>query len=208
MMLKGLKTLVIVAVAGFAAACTPMFRSDVSTFHTNFAPSGQTVALTPMNPDRRDSLEFRQYANAIGLQIGRYGFRQAGDAEPDLIVGFDVTINDGREKLETYPTAAPNFRYWYGPGRWGYWGPYNPFWDTRFHDEIRATTVYKIELRVEFRQKDGTVLYEGRAETETGSNNLPKIVPLLAEALFTDFPGPDGQTRRVKLDLKGRDDLD
>ncbi|WCL54532.1 DUF4136 domain-containing protein [Gimibacter soli] len=206
MMFKQLKTLVIVAAAGFAAACTPMFRSDVSTFHSNFAPSGQTIALTPMNPDRRDSLEFRQYANMIGLQLGRYGFRQAGDNEPDLIAGFDITINDGREKIETYPSASRS-SFWYSRHYWGFWGPYDPFFDTRFHDELRATTVYRVELRVELRQKDGTMLYEGRAETETRSNNLPKLVPLLAEALFEEFPGPNGQTRHVKLDLTDRNDL-
>ena len=43
--------------------------------------------------------------------------------------------------------------------------------------------------RCEVRTKDGEKLFEGRAETETRKKDLPTTLPLLAEALFADFPG-------------------
>ncbi len=45
----------------------------------------------------------------------------------------------------------------------------------------------------------GKRYYEGRAETSGGSDSLPQAMPVLIRALFTDFPGNDGQTRRVDV---------
>lgn len=190
------------------SACSSNIRSNVTTFHEITAPGGERVLLTPMNPEKQDSIEFRQYADVIAAQLQGYGYKETGDGEPELIAGFDVTINDGREKLVTRPGLAP-YPYW-STGYWGYgrfwrssvfFGPYGGFGAFGPYDtDVVARTVYLATLKVELRKPDGTLVYEGRAETETRRKDLPKIMPYLAKALFEQFPGNSGETRRVVIE--------
>ena len=49
------------------------------------------------------------------------------------------------------------------------------------------------------RRADGQRLFEGRAEAASMSDRLPYLVPNLVEALFTDFPGRNGETVRISV---------
>ncbi len=196
------------------SACASNFRSDVSTFHELTAPGGERVVLTPMNPEKKDSLEYRQYADVLAQSLSGYGYKETGEDEPELIAGFDVTINDGREKLYSRPGFGPypywNAGYWsygrywrspfFGGGFRGGFGGFGGFGGGFGNNDIVARTVYKATLTLELRKPDGTLVFEGRAETETRRNDLPKVMPLLAEALFQDFPGNSGKTRRVVVE--------
>ncbi|MCJ9429918.1 DUF4136 domain-containing protein [Kordiimonas marina] len=197
---KLLNRIVLIAALTMLSACASTFRSDVTTFISEPVPTAGKVAVIPMDEKKRDSLEYRDYAAIIGSKLATLGYTQAGNDKPDLIVGFDVLINDGREKIETRPTAHASF-YWTSGWYWGrFWGPYpaDPFW----HDtDLVARTVYNVMLKMEVRKPNGDLIYEGRAESEVRSRVLPELVPKLAEALFKDFPGENGKTKRVVIDL-------
>jgi len=201
-----MKTLFIRAglILGFVtlAACSTVFRSDVATFHEITVPGGERVMLTPMIAEKSDSIEFQQYANILAGHLQKYGYKQPGEEEPQLIAGFDVTINDGREKLENRLSPYSGFGYW-GRGYWSYgryWAPIYPtFYDAWDDTEVVARTVYTATLTMELRTPDGTLIFEGRAETETRRKDLPKVMPYLAAALFENFPGESGVTRRVVI---------
>ncbi len=198
--MKILQKILLLACAVALGACTSSFRSNVATFHEMGAPGGEKVVLTPMNPDKYDSIEFSQYAGALAGHLKSYGYVEAGEDQPELIVGFDVSINDGREKLRNSHNA---FAHPYWDVRWPrgrYWGSffYDPFYN--HHDSVVvAGTYYTATLSLELRKPDGEIVFEGRAETETRSKALPEIVPFLAEALFQSFPGESGVTRKVVI---------
>lgn len=198
------------------SACASTFRSDVTSFHVATPPAGAKVVLVPIDESRQDSLEYRQYASAIQGILEQSGFVGARDDAPDYVIGFDVAVNEGREKFRTYPAGGFAGSVWWNRGyAWGGW------WDPFFGGpgfggpgfagpgfggtNVTARTVYRAELRVEIREPDGTMIFEATAETESRSRSLPALVPLLAEALFEDFPGANGVTRRVKIDLEGRE---
>ncbi len=197
--MKLFQKLLLLTCAVALGACTHSFRTNVATFHEMGVPGGEKVVLTPMNPEKHDSLEYRQYAGALASHLKSYGYLEAGKNQPELIVGFDVTINEGREKLRNRPNPFPH-PYW--DVRWprgSYWGSfvYDPFYS---HDTVVvAGTYYTATLSIELRKPDGQLIFEGRAETETRSKALPEIVPLLAEALFQNFPGENGVTRKVVI---------
>lgn len=181
------------------SACTYSFRSNVATFHEMGAPGGERVMLTPINPDKKDSLEYRQYAGALAAHLKSYGYVEAGENKPELIAGFDVSINDGREKLRNRP-APFSHHYWDSSWTWGrYWGhPFSHPFD-HYDNQIVAGTVYTATLTLELRKPDGELVFEGRAETETRAKALPEVVPILADALFQSFPGESGITRRIVI---------
>jgi len=184
-------------------ACATGIRSNVATFHEITVPGGERVMLTPILAENADSLEFQQYANILAGHLQNYGYKQPGDMEPQLIAGFDVTINDGREKLENRLSLRSSF-YWQR-GFWSYghyWAPIFPTYHDPFFDDNRvvARTVYTAVLTLELRKPDGEMVFEGRAEIETRHKDLPKVMPYLAAALFETFPGENGVTRRVVIE--------
>ncbi len=80
----------------------------------------------------------------------------------------------------------------FGPGfGWGGGG---------FDNGIDVTTVFNsgIDLKID-RRADGKRLFEGKAEAASTSNRLPYLVPNLVQAMFTGFPGNNGETVRIKI---------
>ena len=185
-------TLVLTALA--ITACTPSFRSNVTSFHDVPLTAGKTIAIIPMDEEMHGSIEFANYAALVGAELESRGYNQAGDKEPELIVGMSYTVNDGREKISQ---TGIGFNYWNHVGAYGNWATYEPH--RAGLNRLSLNTVYKIEVKFEIRTPTGETLYETRADTETRDGRLTVIVPQLVEAIFSDFPGANGETRRVVL---------
>lgn len=197
-----LKPILSLVVLTTLAACSTGFRSNVTSFHIEVPPAGARVQMTPINENKKDSLEFKAYGDMIQATMGRAGFARADSGSPDYIVGYDVIINDGREKIRSFGGVGFNRGFW-GPG-WGYGGFWGPAWGGGAGfgaGNITSRTVYRAELAVEIRKPDGTMVFEGRAEADTRKRSLPELVPMLAEALFREFPGENGKTRRVSITM-------
>ncbi|WP_262693489.1 DUF4136 domain-containing protein [Kordiimonas aquimaris] len=202
------RTATIVVAALVLSACASSFKSNVTSFHSETPPAGARIALTPLDEKRSDSLAFKQYANDIVRAAQRSGFVGANGGEADYIVSFDVAVNDGREKIRS------NFA---GGGFGGFGGGFGgPFWHPGFGwggyggfggfggGNVSSRTIYRAELHIEIRKQDGTMVFESTAETDTRKRSLPELVPLLAAAIFEEFPGEHGRTRRIKLDLSAQ----
>jgi hypothetical protein len=206
--LKSLTRLALPAalVLGLSACATP-FKADVSRFAVPLpAPQGQTFAVVPEDPKLAGGLEFATYANAVAAQMSELGYTRAASAEnADLLVRFDYRVDGGRERIRTDFAGAG-----FGAGRWGPWGPWGGWgggaWGYGFNDpffggpDVRSYTIYTsgIDLKID-RAADGQRLFEGKAEAVSRSNRLPRLVPNLVDALFTDFPGNSGETLRITI---------
>jgi hypothetical protein len=181
------------------SACASTFNSNVTSFHTEVPSAGVKVTLVPIDESKLDSLEYRQYGRALQAMAERVGFVGARDDNPDYIIGFDVSINDGREKMRAFNSGPAFWQRGYGWGGW--WNPGFGLYGPGFNNDIVVRTVYRADLHVEIRKRDGTMVYEATAETESRNRSLPELVPLLAEAIFKDFPGENGKMRHVRIEL-------
>jgi hypothetical protein len=45
----------------------------------------------------------------------------------------------------------------------------------------------------------GQPLFDGRAQARAGTNRLDRVLPPLIEALFTGFPGQNGENVRITI---------
>jgi len=186
------------------SACTTPFKADVSRFAVPLpAPAGQTFAVVPEDPKLAGGLEFATYANAVAAEMSELGYTRAASPEAaDMLVRFDYRVDGGRERVRTDFNGA-GFGPW---GRWGGWGGAFGAWGYGFNDpffggpDVRSYTVYTsgIDLKID-RRVDGQRLFEGKAEAVSRSNRLPRLVPNLVDALFTDFPGNSGETVRITI---------
>ena len=123
---------------------------------------------------------------------------------------------NGREKLATRPGFGPRLGGFYG---WPYYGYpyfvgrryrpfyhgafYDPFWSSPFdYPEVYSYTIYNsfVDMKIT-RAGTNDSVFEGRAEANTRSDDLTKLVPNLVTAMFTNFPGRSGERVRVNVPL-------
>ncbi|MBX9645292.1 MAG: DUF4136 domain-containing protein [Novosphingobium sp.] len=194
------------------AACATPFKADIQRFNAQFpAPQGQTFAVVAEDKAMAGGLEFSQYASLVSAKMQALGYVPVADpAQADMVVRFDYGVDKGREKVRSTGYVSPFWNPWYGWGHRGYWGgSYRPFgaWGYGWYDPwfgygsgYGSYTVYLsgISLKID-RRADGKRLFEGRAEAASTSNRLQYLVPNLVEAMFTDFPGNNGETVRISV---------
>jgi len=198
-----------------ASACTQPFQANVARFQALPVPEGQTFTIEPVNIRNEGGLEFAQYAGLVSQRLAAYGYRPAeSGAKGQLIVKLDYGVDRGVQKTVSRPSAGfGGFGYGYGGGpwggfygrRWGYgsafyygWDPfgYDPF----FNQQIDTYTVYTshVDMTIE-RAADGKRVFEGKAKARSIDDALPRLVPQLVEAMFTNFPGQSGEEVRITV---------
>jgi hypothetical protein len=196
-----------VAFAIGLSACTTPFKADVSRFAVPLpAPQGQTFAVVAEDPKLAGGLEFATYANAVAAEMQELGYVRAASPETaDMLVRFDYRVDGGRERVRTDFNGGG-----FGGGPWGPWGGWGGGgfggWGFGFNDpffggpDVRSYTIYTsgVEMKID-RRVDGQRLFEGKAEAVSRSNRLPRLVPNLVDAMFTDFPGNSGETLRITI---------
>ncbi len=192
------------------AACATPFQANVTRFH---APEGlargQSFVVTPANSEGGESLEFETYAAQVRSNLVAQGYREAGSAsEADLIARFSFGFGPPRDRLGTRPGTSWSSWGWYGrpwvgPGWYPWMGArfYDPFWGSAFGpDEVYSYTDFPAFAELDIaRAKGRRNVFEGRAETSTRQPSASAVIPRLVDALFVDFPGVSGETRRVTL---------
>lgn len=203
------------------AGCTASpFRAEVSRFQQLPPAQGQTFAITAADTANRGGIEFGQYASLVSAQMSRLGYvPSSAGKNADLTVSLGYGVDEGKERVVRDPFYDP---YW-GYGGFGYGGggyyPYGPYSRYRsqfvygFYDPFLfggagfgrdygtdSFTVYTggIDLKIK-RNSDGQSVFEGKAEAKSRSNKLPYLVPNLVEAMFTGFPGNNGETVRISV---------
>jgi hypothetical protein len=198
-----------VALALGLSACATPFKADVSRFAVPLpAPQGQTFAVVAEDPKLAGGLEFATYANSVAAELTQLGYAQAASPEAaDMLVRFDYRVDNGRERVRTDFNGAGFGGY----GPFGGFGRFSRGYAFGFYDpflfgggfggpEVRSYTVYTsgVDVKID-RRADGQRLFEGKAEAVSRSNRLPRLVPNLVDALFTDFPGNSGETVRITI---------
>lgn len=155
---------------------------------------------------QRNALEVQTYEGLVREELNKLGFKESRDPAAAKIL---VTLQPSVSVVywsEYDPWGYPRWGYpgWYGPYRhpyfghpWGYPYGYAPFEMSRWDNVI-----YRRKLQVEM-DLQGTAplkrLYEATVQSDDWSDSLPKAMPYLVRALFSDFPGNNGETRNVDV---------
>ena len=147
----------------------------------------------------------------------------------DMLVQVSYNVDQGTTEYSVDPFArshyySPFYRGFYDPfyggyygrpywSRYGYRGLRSPFywgWDDPFWynspysgfgpDPIRSYTMYKSHLDLDIvRRVDNYELFDGRAAARSQTDELGTLVPNLIEAMFTNFPGTNGETVKITV---------
>ena len=211
-----------IALLTLLAACASSFPAQVARFQQLPAPTGQSFVIQSKDPGRNGSLEFATYANLVRDRLVAHGYQPATSPQAaTLVVNLDYGVSNGRERISSRPGFGSGFGHGYFGNPFGYGYPYyagryrrpyyygsfyDPFWGGAFdYPEVYSYTVYNsfVDMKIA-RTGSNESVFEGRAEANTRSDDLTRLVPNLVTAMFTNFPGRSGERVRVNVPLDDR----
>ena len=105
-----------------------------------------------------------------------------------------------RDPWPTDPFWSP-YGGFYGRRGFGWYGPYWPVYND-FGSYSSDVFHLRLELDIDSKAIPGRRYYEGRVETNSLSGSMKAVVPSLVRALFSEFPGNNGQTRTVDVPIE------
>ncbi|GAA3889616.1 hypothetical protein GCM10022276_05880 [Sphingomonas limnosediminicola] len=199
---------VVLAVASLAlSACATALDTRVTRYQAMPAPQGQTFLIIPgEGMARNGGLEFQRYAGIVAQQLQAHGYVPAtSNTNANMIVSLGYIIDNGQVRYvsDPFPPSYGFGPYWGRGGRYGYWGaPFyygwnDPFW---YGGGVDSYVEYHSQIDVHIRQAGTNApLFDGRAQARSSTNQLDAVIPSLVEAMFTGFPGRNGETVKITI---------
>ena len=187
-------------------------RTEVTAFNEwSTMPVDRTYTFA-RTLEFQNSLELQSYEVLVRDELGLQGFRLVSDpAQANLVVTLRPSISGTnvrlRDRWSVDPFFGPYGFYgsrrlgWSGPFGYGGFGAYYGGFYNGFDDDSIQIFQRRLELDIDSRATAGKRYYEGRVESAGPNGTLSRIMPVLVRALFTEFPGNNGQTRQVDVPI-------
>jgi hypothetical protein len=213
-----LSKLAAAAMLGFAAfgltACANSITTEVSRYQAMPAPQGQTFVVVPgEGMAANGGLEFQRYAGIVAQQLAARGYAPATDLKSaNMIVQLGYIVDRGQVRYVDSGFGYGGFgRYggfydpFYSPfyyPRFGYrssfyYGWDDPFW---YGGGIDSYVEYHSQVDLHIRAAStNQPLFDGRAQARSTTSRLDVVLPSLVEAMFTGFPGRNGETVKITV---------
>lgn len=188
----------------------PQFYRYASMLSQQLAAQGYRPAGTPQSADMLVKVDygvdegttelvrdpFYGPGYGYGSRFGRYGF---GYRDPFYDPFWGIYY--GRPYYSRWG-GSPFYYGWDDPF-WSYGGGYGAYGRYGGYDSIREYTVYKSYLDMDIvRRADNAPLFEGHAKARSQTDELDRLVPNLVTAMFTGFPGRNGETVKITVPPK------
>jgi hypothetical protein len=200
------------AALGIAAvgltACATTLDTRVTRYQAMPAPQGQTFAVVPDGGMAANGgLEFQRYAAIVAQQLTARGFTPAASPESaTMLVQLGYGVDHGQTRIASNPFYGPyggpfgggffypRFGFWHSPFAFG-WD--DPFW---YGGGVDSYVEYHSQLELHIRQHGTNApLFDGRVQARSQSNRLDVVLPALIQAIFTGFPGQNGETVKITI---------
>jgi len=189
---------VAIALALALAACSTTPQAQVLRFHQGQSPTQGTIAMRPADPAMANSLEFRAQTQAVGAELQRQGFTIVSNpAQAQYVAVISVTTSD-RLQAPRQSGVSVGLGGGFSRGNVGVGTSVNVPVGGQQQPNVATTTVLSVAIT---RQQGNQAVWEGRAslDTQAGGQSGTALTPVLAGALFKDFPGPNGRTVNVSI---------
>ncbi len=193
--------LVLLAFVSLLSACSSMMRGDVVTFHEEPLPAGETIRVEALDPSKGQTLEFRRYAQQVSDELRNVGYLPVSDDEEAVLIAqLDYAVETGPVNVRL-ERDGPYAYYYFSYGRFR-----NPFYyglTNRWEPEVRSTPTYirTLSMAIVKNERQQERLFEGRVESIGASRQLPEVMQYLITALFSNFPGENGVTKVVTIEM-------
>ncbi len=190
------------------SACASSITSTVSRYQAMPAPQGQTFFVVPgEGMAANGGLEFQRYAGVVAQQMQARGYQPASSPQSaTMLVQLGYIVDKGQVRYVEDPFYRsrfydPFYSPFYYP-RFGFrsrfsYGWNDPFW---YGGGVDSYVEYHSQVDLHIRAA-GTnqPLFDGRAQARSQSNRLDVVIPSMVEAMFSGFPGRNGETVKITI---------
>lgn len=200
----------------FLTGCAGVVQSNVAVFHELPAMLAKVKYAAIPFKDQQGSLEHKSYERLIKEELAKRGFVEALTEDADVVMFFSYGIDSGKEVVSSYPIigqTGTSSRY--TSGTVTSYGNYATYSGTTYRNptygvvgsSVKSDTEYTRFLKVELFQNpvlaNGNLktIYEAKVISSGSSNQVAEVMPTMIKALFEDFPGKSGSTRKTELPL-------
>lgn len=196
--------------------CAGMVQSNVAVFHElPTMPTKVKYAAIPFK-DQQGSLEHKSYERLIKEELAKRGFVEVPTEEADVVMFFSYGIDSGKEVVSSYPIfGQTGTSSSYTSGTVTSYGNYATYSGTTYKTPtygvvgsgVTSDTEYTRFLKVELLESpalakgDIKKIYEAKVISSGSNNQVAVVMPTMIKALFEDFPGKSGSTRKTALPL-------
>lgn len=187
-------------------------HSQVTGYH-DLPPSLSTLsfAVVPF-PEQQGSLSFQSFAKQLRAELEAQGMQPATPETADVVALLSYSIDDGRERLHSYPVYGTTGVYTstrvvtHPDGSRSTYVtnvPVTGAIGTATSSQTEYTRRLKLELLDRAAWQKGDLVQKGEFTlTSRGElGDLNRIMPTLIQSLFRAFPGTNGQSVDVRLTL-------
>ena len=192
------------------AGCASTIAAKITRFNQWPADvTGQTFSFTA--PVAGRELELRAYQALAARELQARGLLPAPEGRAGRFV-VDVQASQAeRQRTQLVPVYVDDWVYvpaWRDPTRHygGYWVQ-ERFGSRYVGDREVTRTVQASELRLRISDQSGgtgSTVFDATALQESPSDDLAEVMPFLIQGIFQDFPGANGQVRRMRFELPKR----
>lgn len=215
------RSLIIVFVVALLSGCasvSPHIESNVTSFHTlpPESTSAMKVIVLPWRDALGESLEFQAYAAAVGRQLTARGASVVTDGkEATHVLFLDYGIDDGQFVTSTYSIPHWGVTGYSGATTTGTVSTYGntsyvnanttlnkTYGVTGYSTGVRTDQVFSRVLNADLVELskpplEAKKVYEARLRSQGSCSNLATVMPAFIAAMFAEFPGESGRSRRV-----------
>jgi hypothetical protein len=184
------------------AASTVSGPVEVTRFHLGAPLERGTIAVEPLPGGGPASLEFSTYSGAVQSELVQAGYNPAAAGASGqylAVVGFTRTTLEGAPRPAPFTVGLGGGSYGGGRGGGVGLGGGISFPIGKSKSRYVVATELSVQIR---RRSDGTVIWEGRAQTQADDRapeaQATAAAGKLAHALFLGFPGESGRSITVK----------
>ncbi|HEX8987121.1 MAG TPA: DUF4136 domain-containing protein [Rhodocyclaceae bacterium] len=199
---------------GLLTGCAGLVKSNIVVFH-ELPPSPTAIryAALPLK-DQQGSLEHKSYEKLIKDELNKRGFVEVAPEQADVALFFSYGVDSGKEVVSSYPIfGQTGTSSSYTSGTVTSYGNYATYSGTTYNTPTYGVVGSGVSSHTEFSRflnvelldmpalRSGTIkkVYEAKVGSAGSNGQVAVVMPTMIKALFEDFPGKSGSTRKSML---------
>lgn len=207
----------VLLLALFMSGCeTPVHvKTNTTAFYVKDYKNAGTIAVVPAAPELNNSLEFAHYKSLIEEKLKVNGYTIEGKpTEAEYVAAVSYGIDDGKNAVISSPIfGQTGGGTTYSSGTVGTSVYQGSSYTMPLYGVVGATsetvTKYNRVIALDIVKADSIKeghpikVFESRAKSTGGCNVIAGVFEEMLEAMFYEFPGQNGKTFTLYVQMKG-----
>lgn len=210
-----MRNFLIAVLATLTAGCASYVSTSTTTFHGEDHNKRGSIVVMPVDDSQKNSLEFDAVKTYVENKLISKGYSMAlSESNASYVAFLTYGIDDGTTRRVTAPIfGQTGGGTSYQTGNMNLGGTYGNYSSTTttmptfgiVGASSADITTYKREVVLKILDLSSTpkLVYEIKAISSGSCGNINSVIRPIINAMFENFPGNNGETKRISNDWQG-----